>query len=196
MNISKYAAAAFAATAMVGSAHALPVYDATLAAPGYYNGTDNSSDHFTTNTAGGIQLGLVFQYRYTGPQVTPDVGTSTYHVNTGISTTNCIGTCSLWNYEYSINLGSSGLTLGGITTSLTALNVANNDTFTVPMTLLDNTGYSGTPGNYSFHPATSTDLGEQNSRKISVSSMCRYSTAVLLSIRSRTTPISSHCRAR
>ncbi len=171
MIIWKYAAAAFAATAIVGSAHALPVsvavaYDATLAAPGYYNGTGNSSDHFTTSTLGGVELGLGVQYRYTGPQVTPDAGTSTYHVNTGISTTNCVGSCSLWNYEYSINLGNSGLTLGGITTSLTVLNVANNNTFTVPVTLLDNTGYSGTPGNYSFHAATSTDLGEQNSQNL------------------------------
>ncbi len=170
MKIWKYAATAFAATAIAGSAHAVPVslaYDATLAPPGFYNGTGNSSDHFTTiTTGGGVELGLGVQYRYTGPQVTPDAGTSTYRVNTGISTTNCIGTCSLWNYEYSINLASSGLTLGDITPSLSVLNVANNDTFTVPITLLDNTGYSGTSPNYSFHAATSTDFGEQNSQNL------------------------------
>jgi hypothetical protein len=166
----KYVAVAFAATAIAGSAHAASLaYDATLAAPGYYNGTGNSSDHFTTNTQGGVELGLGVQYRYTGPQVTPVAGTSTYDVNTGASTTNCGGgNCSLWNYEYSINLGSSGLTLGDITPSLTVLNEANNNVFTVPITFFpDNAGYSGTPGNYSYDSsAASTDLGEQNSENL------------------------------
>ena len=161
----KYAAAAVAMTAMAGSAQAA-TFDATLAAPGFYNGTGNSSDHFTTNTQGGVELGLGVQYRYTGPQVTPDSGTSTYHVNTGISANPCIGTCSLWNYEYSINLGTTGLTLGNVTPLLTVLNVANNNTFTVPVTFLDNTGYSGTSPNYSFHPNVPTDLGEQNSQNL------------------------------
>ena len=165
----KYVAAAVAATAIAGSAHAASLaYDATLAPPGYYNGTGNSSDHFTTNTQDGVELGLGVQYRYTGPQVTPIAGTSTYDVNTGTSTTNCGGgNCSLWNYEYSINLGSSGLTLADITPSLTVLNEANNNIFTVPITFFpDNAGYSGTPGNYSYDTsATSTDLGEQNSQK-------------------------------
>jgi len=153
----------FAATAGVGSANAGSLaYDATLASPGYYNGTGNSSDHFTTYTDGGVELGLGVQYRYTGPQVTPDAGTSTYHVNTGISTTNCATGCSLWNYEFSVNLGSSGHTLSDVSTTLTVLNVGNGNTFTVPVGLLDNTGYAGS----SFHPATSTDVGMQNSQNL------------------------------
>ncbi len=153
---------------MAGSAHAATLaFDATLAPPGFYNGSGNSSDHFTTNTQGGVELGLGVQYRFTGPQVTPDANSSIYHVNTGTSSPNCAGgNCSLWNYEYSVNLGTSGLTLSGVTPLLTVLNVANNNTFNVPVTFLDNTGYSGTSPNFNFHPAIGTDLGAQNSQNL------------------------------
>jgi len=173
-TISKYAVASFAAAMFAASANASPVqlaFDATLAAPGFYNGSGNSSDHFTTLTTGtGVELGLGVQYRYTGPQVNPNPGSSTYQVNTGISTTNCIGTCSLWNYEYSINLGTSGFTMSDITASLTVLNVANGSTLHIPVGLLDNTGYSSpSTGVYDFHPATPSDLGEQNSQNLGFS---------------------------
>lgn len=165
----KLAAAMLAATAAVGSANAGTLAtDATLASPGFYNGSGNSSDHFTTNTQDGVELGLGVQYRFTGPQVTPDANSSIYHVNTGSSATNCSGgNCSLWNYEYSINLGSSGHTLGDVTSTLTVLNVGNGNTFNVPLFLLDDTGYApASGGGNAFHPAVATDVGTQNSQNL------------------------------
>lgn len=174
-NLLKSTIVAVAATLFAGNAFAGSVnsdglsYDATLASPGYYNGTGNSSDHFTvyTDSDQNLELGLGFVYRYTGPQVTPDAGTSTYRVNTGISSTNCIGSCAPWNYEFSVNLnllGTSSRVLNDVTTTLSVLNVGNGQTYDVPVGLLDNSGY-GSAGKTSSVDG-STQWGEQNSQNL------------------------------
>ena len=158
-----------------GGANAATVNDTSLASPGVYYGSGNSGNNtgWATNTSGGIELGLSTNYRYIG-QAAPDVGTNTYHVNTGFYAGpggSCISVCSLWNFEFSANFGSSGLNLGNVTTSLSMLNVGNGQSITFnPFTLLlDNSAFDGTStrnGNVSGQQATIADIGFQNSENL------------------------------
>ena len=165
-------AVAFAAAAFsVGAAQAA-TFNATLASPGFYNGSGNSSDHFTVETAsaGNVEIGLGVQYRFAPPpgiadaQVTPEVGSNIYHVLTG--TSSCFGTCSLWNIEYSINTNaqSNGFysPLGNFTVGLDVLNKGNGEHQSIPVSGLDN-AYYGPSGKHATLNASS-DYGEQNSQ--------------------------------
>ena len=159
---------------MATSAHAGTVYDTALANPGVYYGAGNSglNTGWATNTSGGVELGLSTNYRYIG-QVAPVAGTNTYHVNTGYfaGPGSCIGVCSLWNFEFSVNLGSSGLNLSGVSTSLSIFDVANATTVTFdPFNALpDNSAFDGTNtrnGNTSGDQAIGSDVGFQNSENL------------------------------
>jgi hypothetical protein len=154
----------------VGAASATTIYDTALAPPGMYNGNGNPNEHFTVETTGNIELGIGVQYRNTGPQVTPDAGTATYHVNTGIYTNPadfCSGTCALWNYEFSVNTNASGgavyTPLSTYSVSLDVLNIANGEHQSVPVTFLDNAYYGPLGEHTTSDPA---DYGLQNSQNL------------------------------
>lgn len=78
-------------------------YDTSLAA-GYYNGTGNPNVGFTTDTNNGVQLGLGVNLRYIGP-VLP-TSTNNYTVPVGTSTHSPAGSAT-WDFEYSVDFGSS-----------------------------------------------------------------------------------------
>jgi len=98
-------------------------YNTSLAA-GYYNGTGNPNVGFTTDTtSAGIQLGLGVNLRFIGP-VLP-TSTNNYNVPIGTSAHSPAGSAT-WDFEYSVDFGSSGLFNDGNTAAvLTILNVGN-----------------------------------------------------------------------
>ncbi|MDE2200428.1 MAG: PEP-CTERM sorting domain-containing protein, partial [Rhodospirillales bacterium] len=106
-------ALAAGAIGLAGPAMAQTATDTTLASPGFYNGTGNPSSEFTTDTftlgSGSIELGLRARYRY-GADVVPSG--NVYTVDTG----SVVGhpAYGLWNYDFSINLGSSGIHLADL----------------------------------------------------------------------------------
>ncbi|HVY93908.1 MAG TPA: PEP-CTERM sorting domain-containing protein [Bryobacteraceae bacterium] len=79
-------------------------YDQTLTntTPGYYNGTGNSSDHFTTLTDGNLQLALSIVDRYNGPALTPTGNNYDYNDNPNIDPT------KNWGFYYSIDTRNGG----------------------------------------------------------------------------------------
>ena len=88
------------------------LFDTPLAGPGFYNGVGNQNAGFTTlTTDNGIELGLGVQTRGIGGAFFPAPGTANYIVPVGGTTTPLR---SLWNYNFSVNFGTSGLTLESI----------------------------------------------------------------------------------
>jgi hypothetical protein len=157
----KLLAAGAAATSIVSAAHAAVVYDTSLASPGFYNGTGNPNEGFTVNTVGGIELGLGVNNRFVGP-VHPTT-TNLYDVAVGFSTF----PLAKWNFEYSVNLGNSGLTLGNVQTLLTITNLANFQTISFnPFLISDNAHFDGT-NTFNGGGASASDVGFQNSENIS-----------------------------
>ena len=97
-------------------------YNAALAA-GYYNGTGNPNVGFTTDTTGsGIQLGLGVNLRFIDP-VLPTT-TNNYTVPIGTSAFPPPGTAT-WDFEYSVDFGSSKLTESDTSATLSILNTNN-----------------------------------------------------------------------
>jgi hypothetical protein len=166
-NALEVIAAAIVATSVASAAQAATLYDTSLAdPPGYYNGAGNPNEGFTVNTINGIELALGVQYRKIGP-VHP-TSTNVYNVDTGFYTTPadfCSGFCARWNFQFSINLAATGLTLDDINANLTIVNAANAETINFnPLLIADNAGWDGT----NTHPnATATDIGAQNSENLS-----------------------------
>jgi hypothetical protein len=132
----------------VASAANAAVMDTTLAdPPGVYFGTGNTNAHFVTNSAFNIELGLGTVKRFLGP-VTPDAGTSTYHVLTG--TTSVAGkTGADWGFVYSLNTNLSGtgsLTLANIIASLCVQDVGlGTSSCFNPLTIPDNAHAASSP---------------------------------------------------
>src|SRR5664279_1455236 len=94
-------------------------YNTSLAA-GYYNGSGNPNVGFTTDTtANGVQLGLGVNLRFIGP-VLPTT-TNIYNVPTGTSAFPPAGT-AIWDFLYSVDFGSSGLSTTTTKALLTVLN--------------------------------------------------------------------------
>ena len=149
-------------------------YDTSLSAPGVYYGSGNSglNTGWAVDSNGAVELGLSVNYRYIG-QAAPDAGTNTYNVTSGFYTGpggSCIGVCALWNFEFSVNLGNSGLNLGQVTTNISILNVGNGQSISFnPFLLPDNSAFDGTNtrnGNVSGQQATAADIGFQNSENL------------------------------
>lgn len=167
------------AAGLSNAAQANTVNDTSLASPGVYYGSGNTGLNtgwaVTTGDSGLIEIGLSVNNRFVG-QAPPDTGTNTYHVNTGLYAgqgggTSCIGSCALWNIEFSVNLGTSGFNLGDGSTQLNVLNVGTgqNLTFDPFNDLPDNSAYDGTNtrnGNVSGQQATTADVGFQNSENL------------------------------
>lgn len=149
------AMAAFGSGAMAGVS-----YDASLASPGWYNGTGNPNGGFTVDTENGVEVGLRAKLRQS-PSVI-DSPSNVYLVPAGPQPSS--PTHAAWNYEFSINLSGAGLTLNDIAakTTLTITDLTTSATATVnPLTYWgDNSGY-GTSGK--DQPAVGTDFGVQNS---------------------------------
>lgn len=158
----KLLAAGGAAASISGAAQAAVVYDTSLAdPPGFYNGSGNPNEGFTVNTQAGIEVGLGVNYRFVGP-VHPTTA-NVYDVAIGFSTV----PLAKWNFEYSVNLGNSGLTLADISALLTIRNLANLQTISFnPLTIPDNAHYDGTT-THNGGGALPTDIGFQNSENIS-----------------------------
>lgn len=150
------AAAASVALVSLGlsAANAGLVYDTSLATPpGVYFGSGNINQHWTVNTNNGIELGFQALQRYTGPY-TPLANSSTYIVNEGTFSPSSGRHGSFWDFAFSLNLGSSGNTLSGVTSQL-CLNDAvtqTNGCFD-PLLIPDN--------------ATNGNIGAQNAETLS-----------------------------
>jgi len=151
-----------AAASIASAAQAAVVYDTSLAdPPGFYNGSGNPNEGFTVNTVGGIELGLGVNNRFIGP-VHPTTANN-YDVAVGFSTF----PIAKWNFEYSVNLGTTGLTLGDVGTLLTITNLANFQIISFnPFLIPDNSSFDGT-NTHNGTGASATDIGFQNSENIS-----------------------------
>ena len=160
-TLLKLLAAGGAAVSISSAAQATLVYDTSLASPGFYNGSGNPNEGFTVNTVGGIELGLGVNNRFVGP-VHP-TSSNVYDVAVGFSTV----PLAKWNFEYSVNLGNSGFTLGQVNTRLTITNLANLEAFSFdPFTIPDNAHFDGST-THNGGGALPTDIGFQNSENLS-----------------------------
>lgn len=167
----KMLAGALCAAGLTTAAQANTLNDTSLTSPGVYYGSGNPNTGWATTTEAGIEIGLSTHYRYVGA-APPDAGTNTYHVNTGLYAgqgggTSCIGSCALWNIDFSVNLGSSGFNLGNGTVQLSVTNVGTGQhlAFDPFNDLPDNNGYNGNTNTYD-KPATTSDTGFQNSENL------------------------------
>jgi hypothetical protein len=83
----------------------------------FFNGSGNPNNNFAVDTDNGIEVGLRARFRG-GPNVTPTGdatgANTTYTFPTGTGS----GGTALWNYDFSIDLGSSGHTLADFGTGL------------------------------------------------------------------------------
>jgi hypothetical protein len=163
-----------AAVATSGAARAdTLVFDTSLASPGFYNGTGNQNVGFTTlTTSGGVELGLGVQSRGLGGAFLPTPGTANYFVPTGETFSGSpLTPKSLWNFDFSINLGSSALTLASIQNG-TLITIEDTTTLKSisfnPVNLPDNAGYAPgqTPTNGSGPTIPLSDVGLQNSENL------------------------------
>jgi hypothetical protein len=98
--------------------------DTPLAGPGVYFGTGNNNAGFTTATdnSNGVTIALGAEIRGPTPAggailPTPTTGSMTYVAPTGSNATSGGAPLALWNYEFSVNMGNTGLTLADITSA-------------------------------------------------------------------------------
>ncbi len=146
IGISAFASAALLAIAIVSPASATVVYDTDLdspdggVTPGWFNGTGNPNGGFTVDNEsignGSVQLGLRVKLRQ-DPNVIHPVG-NVYTAPLGLQNP----THGLWNWEFSINLGDSGLTLGDLTTAILAVQKNGGPTETIDvLSFFDDNSY-------------------------------------------------------
>jgi len=162
-NLTLIVAGAIAA-ALAGSANATTVYDTSLASPGVYFGDGNSGTNFgwTVNTVGGVELGLTTIQAYVGA-LHPTVN-NVYNVptgNAGPAHTNR----AYWNFDFSVNMLGTGLTIGDVTATGTVQNLGNGTQITGnPLLAFPDTQGYGAGGRDS--PYTATDYAFQNSENL------------------------------
>jgi hypothetical protein len=164
--------------------------DTPLAGPGVYFGTGNQNAGFTTttDTSNGVTIALGAEIRGPGGGAilpSPLSGSMNYVAPPGSNATSSGGApLALWNYEFSVNLGTASpgtaqLTLADITSAnVTVTNVLTSQTSTLhAATLTDNFGLaSNSPNmNGTFNvnggggtagAPLSSDVGFQNSENI------------------------------
>ncbi len=133
--------------------------------PGVYYGNGNVNGQWTvTDTTGGIEIGLRAKVEGSA-NIVPD-GTLYYASRT-------TGTHASWNYDFSVNLSGSGLTLADIAENslLTIKDVNNNSTVSYdPFALVsgdDDAVYDGV--NTHSSGIVGTDIGAQNSENLGFS---------------------------
>jgi PEP-CTERM motif-containing protein len=134
---------------------ATTVDNASLATPGYYNGTGAVNGGFTVDTENGVEAGLRASIRGGGGGPITSVG-NVYYAPVGLDTA---GTHALWNFDYSVNPG----TTTGTYAEISILNVGTAAT----------TSYFDTPtnrGNGSGQLGDATNgNGYQNSENLNFS---------------------------
>jgi len=167
--LTPIAAMALFATVGTAPASAVTTFDATLSAPGFYNGSGNPSNDFTIDTTGGVETGLRARFRG-GPNVTP-VGDVYSFAPGGLG-----ASAAFWNYDFSVNLAGTGLHISDVlaNTTLTVIDVLHGVTAIVnPFTHWgDDASYNGSPGsptifqNGSGAAFVTTLLGAQNSENL------------------------------
>jgi hypothetical protein len=157
-------AGSLAASAVGSAAHAATVYNTSLASPGVYFGTGNSGQNFgwTVNTENGVELGLTTIHAFVGG-LNPTTN-NIYNVPTG-NAGGAHTNRAYWNFDFSVNLLNSGLTIQNISATLTVLNIGNGLSVTGDPLLAfpDTQGWSGSSVD---SPYTSTDIGFQNSENL------------------------------
>lgn len=150
------AMAAFGSGAMAGVS-----YDASLASPGWYNGTGNPNGGFTIDNENGVEVGLRAKLRQSPGVI--DSPSNVYLVPAGPQPGS--PTHAAWNYEFSINLSGANLTLSDIInkTTLTVTDLTTSATNTVnPFTQFPDYSVYGPDGKN--NPADAlTNFGAQNS---------------------------------
>jgi hypothetical protein len=169
-NVTVAVALGFVALAPRAALADTLLFDTSLAAPGFYNGVGNQNLGFTTlTTTSGIELGLGVQSRGLGGAFLPSpTNSADYTVFTGGTLT---PNRSLWNYDFSVNLGTTG-TLASIqnSTLITVLDVTTGKSISYdPLTALgDNAGLhaDGTTVNGTTGHSVGTDVGFQNSENL------------------------------
>jgi hypothetical protein len=117
-------------------------------APGFYNGSGNTADHFATLGDGNLLLGLKIMNRYTGaPVIIPTYDNYDYNNNENTDSTSSHGQ---WGFEFSIDARNGGGT-GTVGDYTYLLSVFDNTTGTPavsgpfnPLALADNAYYNGT----------------------------------------------------
>jgi hypothetical protein len=167
----------FVATTAASPAFAdiITAYDTPLASPGVYFGTGNQNAGFTTvtDTSNGITIALGTEIRGPGGGAilpNPSSGSANYFAPTGSNAKSSGGApLGLWNYEFSVNLGNTNLTLADITSAVvTVTNAQTAGTFSFNAAALgDNFGVAkdGTVNGGSGAPPSS-DVGFQNSENL------------------------------
>src|SRR5690242_3939173 len=127
MRMTTRFALAAGALLAAGSAQAAGItFDTTLVSPpGVYFGSGNPNTNWTADTesygtGATVEVGLETITRFVGP-ITPDAGTSTYHVPTG-NTLVAGHQGTNWGFPFSLNLNAGSVagsaTLGDVVTSL------------------------------------------------------------------------------
>ncbi len=148
-------------------------YDANLGPNGFYNGSGNTGDHFTTLDDGNLQLALKIVNRYTGdPVILPDGNNYDYNTYTSTDTTSDHGQ---WGFEFSIDTRNGGGS-GKIGDYTYTLSIVDETTGTPavqgtidPLSLNDNAYYDGSGihgGSHNDNSATAQDdfYGVQNAQ--------------------------------
>ena len=134
-------------------------YDANLVAPGWYNGTGNPNGGFTVATANGVELGLRAKMRQS-PNVI-DSPTDLYLVQAGPEPG--VPARAWWNWEFSIDLQGTGLTLADVTASLKVTDLTTNANGMIGNLFTHYADNSGFGSGGKVQPAVAGDFGFQNS---------------------------------
>jgi hypothetical protein len=147
---------------------ALPFAPARAADPalGTYYGSGNPGGEWNITTTSGIELGLRAVYRY-GTTITNNGGN--YTADTG--SMSCIsGTlnCALWNYNFSIDTQSTGLTLGDLNAMLTITGPSGSSGPINLLAIPDNNrnGISGSGSLTGTGPTDGSATAAQNSENL------------------------------
>ena len=173
------------ATGLVGALIGTPAIadvvttdNTSLGGPGVYFGTGNQNAGFTTvtDTSNGITVALGAEIRGPGGGAilpTPTAGSNLYFAPAGSNATSGGNPLALWNYEFSVNMGTTGLTLANITSAIITVTNTQNPSQTFSFnaaTLGDNFGVTNLGAvNGGGGPAgapPSSDVGFQNSENI------------------------------
>jgi hypothetical protein len=170
-----------AVTLLPGLASAGVTYNTSLASPGagipgVYFGSGNFNSNFTVDTgADGVELGLSAITRFVGPIV--PTSTNVYNVPTG-STSVSGKTGAVWGFDFSIDTrpggGSTGLTLGDITASLSLTDVGNGSTGSGNPLLIPDNAQVGSTGVVNFPLESPTNWAAQNSEALSFASIAGF----------------------
>jgi hypothetical protein len=155
-----------AVTGFAGAAQAAEVYDTSLVDPGVYFGSGNDGQNFgwTVNTVGGVELGLTTIHAYVGG-LHPGNG-NYYYVPIGNDAGAGHADRAYWNFDFSVNLLNSGLTINDVTATGSIYDFAHGTSVSgnVLTAFPDTQGRVGSGPIHS--PYQATDTAFQNSENL------------------------------